>query len=541
MLKYDKGDINFMASDAGIGLNGYLQVAQDATLQINTGYLAVMSNGYTDLKPGSSLIIDAGGRLILTAGAFAYIGPGSTLRIGKRGKLELNNNSQLMIAQGARLVFEEGALAVCGSNSVIDIYGICTINNAVLTSQTTSGFWHGIIVHGDGYPGNDLSHQSYVQLKNGVVIENAECGIYVQANGLVKAIANAFDDDSHPSCRFINNKKALIFETVAYTTNKNLSSFSNCEFITDNNWPVPSVNPETFVEIIKTKGIAFKGCKFLNSQPAAGEVAYRGKGILCNEGGEFSVTSRCLGTMYPCNQWDRNVFEGLFYGIRASNNDYGLSNIIIKDAEFYNNHRPILLEGQDLRATILSNNFIIGPLASGSMPEPGDPHCLPDDENYPFCEIIDDYISYCMYLNGCTEYKIQENNFYNLDGTPYTIPGLIINSSGGSPNEVYNNYFNELSVATIAIGSNSSFWGKSNIPISYTAGLKYKCNEYGDNIYDIAVVNGEIASLQGEQEDDFYVPAGNTFEHNYINNGYDCEFYIYNSFPSSEFFYCYDP
>ncbi|MBI4646922.1 MAG: S8 family serine peptidase [Bacteroidia bacterium] len=434
------------------------------------------------------------------------IEPGSKLTI--TSIIRFDPNSKIIVKQGAILELDEAIL----TNS----------------SGCYNHFWQGIIVEGSVQPGNDLSHQGYVELKNGTVIENAECGIYVVANGLVKAIANAFDDDNHPSCRFINNKKALMFETTGYeyTPYKNLSSFSNCEFITNENWSYPSLYPESLVDINRTTGISFEGCKFQNSQPANVQVANRGKRILCTEGGEFSVTSRCIGMMYPCIQRDRNLFEGLFYGIEVLNDYCGVSKITIKDAVFYNNHRGILLEGQYLIADVLLNDFIIGPLATGDLPVPGDPHCPPEDIDWPYCWDLYETISYCVYLNGCTGYKVQENKFYNNSSTKYQIPGLIIKSSGDVPNEVYKNQFDGMSVSCITTGQNSELVADDDM------GLKYKCNHFKDNKYALAVIEGTIAMRQREYDGDLdiSIPVGNIFDHLYdpVIVGYNSEFYVGN-------------
>lgn len=120
-----------------------------------------------------------------------------------------------------------------------------------------------------------------------------------------------------------------------------------------------------------------------------------------------------------------------------------------------------------------------------------------------------------LYLDACTGYQVQENNFssdYNQLSNHYAkCYGLVINNSGPDDNMIYNNYFHKITYATQAQGQNRSKDGNS--------GLTIKCNDYLDNYQDVAVTaynTGDLYGVknwQGSNANLVTAPAGNTFSH----------------------------
>ncbi len=93
--------------------------------------------------------------------------------------------------------------------------------------------------------------------------------------------------------------------------------------------------------------------------------------------------------------------------------------------------------------------------------------------------------------------------------------GIIVNNSGGDPNEIYNNHFSHIGYGIIAQNLNRN--------TSDTTGLCIKCNDFYTTIYDIIInqagnnPNWGIARNQGWkllQTD----PAGNTFSKNHSSS-----------------------
>jgi len=160
---------------------------------------------------------------------------------------------------------------------------------------------------------------------------------------------------------------------------------------------------------------------------------------------------------------------------------------IIEDNEFKANLRSIYLSG------------VLESLVTGNVFNPWD-GTIPVDED-----------SYCMYLDHCTDYTVEYNNFYYAGSEPDpTGIGLIINNSGQYYNEIYNNTFINLEYATLAQGNNKS--GDPDV------GLIVKCNDYEYNDHDIAVTSDDvplpgIARNQGA-EGPHTMQAGNRFSLN---------------------------
>lgn len=120
-----------------------------------------------------------------------------------------------------------------------------------------------------------------------------------------------------------------------------------------------------------------------------------------------------------------------------------------------------------------------------------------------------------LYLDACTGYQVEENEFYSNYHPTYTSTysrsyGLVVNNSGPEDNMIYNNNFHNLGYATIAQNQNRDK--------ARQTGLQYKCNVFQDNYKDIAVtwdgdpsVNNGIAENQGSKTTEVTAPAGNLF------------------------------
>ena len=128
-----------------------------------------------------------------------------------------------------------------------------------------------------------------------------------------------------------------------------------------------------------------------------------------------------------------------------------------------------------------------------------------------------------LYLDNCTGYTVQENNFYNTDAYPYPDEivsiGITVNDSEDNLNMIYRNTFDGLHMGILAQNRNR---GTSN-----GTGLKLKCNKCTNNRGDFAVTadtetaNKGISIHQGAYiPGDKTAPAGNLFSHANNNNPY---------------------
>jgi hypothetical protein len=184
------------------------------------------------------------------------------------------------------------------------------------------------------------------------------------------------------------------------------------------------------------------------------------------------------------------VFTGLYDGIRAYTSNPART-VSIKDCLFSENLRSVYLVTQ-MEAIVTGNTF------------------HPWNDDVPFGEQ-----SYCLYLDYCNDYTVEENVFVHTGHDPTGI-GLVINNSGPYNNEIYLNTFTNLEYATLAQNCN-----RSSDP---DIGLAIKCNDYWENFQDIAVTAWEevqypgIARNQGAAGGSTADQAGNLFSQNYNGN-----------------------
>ncbi|MFH1160086.1 MAG: NosD domain-containing protein [bacterium] len=130
----------------------------------------------------------------------------------------------------------------------------------------------------------------------------------------------------------------------------------------------------------------------------------------------------------PCSNPVTTSFSTLNYGVLTYNT--GPTNAIkIEKSAFTDNRRGIYLGNADY-ATVTANSFQI-PVWTGSD------------------------TCYGLYLGSCTGYHVEGNEFNAPNNTlfqpglltPIEEIGLIVDNSGGQPNEIYRNYFENLDIA----------------------------------------------------------------------------------------------
>jgi len=277
--------------------------------------------------------------------------------------------------------------------------------------------------------------------------------------------------------------------------NPQQSMIRNVTFITQGPFCDHLSTPQTFVSLFDIKGLVFQACNFTNDNNGEDSIfpapITSGIGITSIDA-SFSVIEQCTGSIVPCQQWISSVFNDLYYGIKAENTN-PTNTILINKCEFNRIHRGIYLSGVDF-PQITSSSF---KLPKFYMQNSG-----PDTV-------------YGLYLNACTGYKVQENQFMKINGWSGVLCksfiGTIINNSGINPNEIYNNSFNNIGIGILAQSINRSQDGKT--------GLCLKCNDFNKTAYDQAVTNQGlplttiwgISHYQGAPSPNDTSPAGNSF------------------------------
>lgn len=163
----------------------------------------------------------------------------------------------------------------------------------------------------------------------------------------------------------------------------------------------------------------------------------------------------------------------------------------IKNSIFDRNYRGAYLSGINY-AEAIRNTFIMKP------------------------DLEDTDTIYGLFLDKSTGYLVEENRFScrgNRMIQGVSIPmrefGLVVDSSGSLPNEIYKNYFDSLDMAIVA--------QRQNRHPDDSTGLVIKCNHYFNNNFDEVVTgnytsgNDGIAEKQGALTEFTSDGAGNLF------------------------------
>ncbi|NOY96967.1 MAG: T9SS type A sorting domain-containing protein [Chlorobi bacterium] len=395
-------------------------------------------------------------------------------------------NAKLTLLPGCELnMFTEAKIIVKRTAELV-------IDDAMITDNNNQ-LWKGINVWGNANQGQSYSYQGNVKIINGGMIENAVCGIqtikfnettsapdYNYTGGMVFA-----DGGTFKNCR-------VAAKFWRYNYNLGSSFFRDCQFITNSNM-LPSTDPDVFIKASNLSRLTVIGSGFTDSRSVASPVEL-------TSGIEASDTYL---RVYPYGS-QKCAFTNLYNGIRVYAHTPEKT-VWIKDNLFTDNFHSIYL------------STVMEPTVTGNEFTPwGGPTGDPDN-------------SYCLYVDYCTGYTIEENIFSHEGIHPKGI-GLVINNSGSNNNEIYNNEFINLEFATLAQNNNRGLFDFE--------GLVIKCNDYDDNSNDIAVTSNElvaypgIAKHQGAPGPTNY-QAGNLFSLN--NNGIN--FSDYSTFKESPITY----
>jgi hypothetical protein len=378
----------------------------------------------------------------------------------------------IIITSGVKLEITCEVLMPVEGKIIVESNGELVIDGGIVKSAHND-LWQGIEVWGDPLAAQHIPlYHGMVQIINGGRIENAVIGVRAGSSdtpGKGGGIVLAADAE------FVNNRTCVMFDPYSFT---NTGNFSNCTFIrSDDLLGQGDQGVFSLVKLNNVDDVTFSNCHFINDT----DFDYVGSGIE-----SFNSIFRLLGectSPIDCTAWDHGSFSNLEYGIYATATN-ATDFAYIKHTDFVDNYKGVYLSGMT-GALVMDCNFEV---------------------NTPF--VTDG--GYGLYLDNCTGYTIEENNFFH-SGSPRTGVGLIVNNSGGAPNEIYRNWFTGLQQGVSAQELNRNFMA---FP---PQGLQILCCEFEDCDADILVPRSSlsrwgIAPGQGANSQNLEDMAGNLFD-----------------------------
>ncbi|MFH1320542.1 MAG: hypothetical protein ABII90_07810 [Bacteroidota bacterium] len=411
-------------------------------------------------------------------------------------------NMTFRFGPGAVVILEKGTSSFSGSK--------LTLDNTIFTTFNCCEdvyMWNGIQVWGYDYQSQlgANTKQGCLIVQNNSLIENARIAAqakrpgynYGYNGGIIKATNSTFRNNGNAVLLWDYDNTLPVPPFVLIN---NISFFRNCTFITTGQLNDPNeqgyYNMRSFVVLNSVDGINFHGNTFKNAAYNIFPVEARGNGIY-GLNSSFRVLPLCTDPppiIYPCHELQPNTFTGLLRGIRSITSS-AFDAVIIDGNEFSNNMYGAFLSGHEF-SVVTSNQFDVGTSYNNTIVN-----------------------STGLYLQGCSGYKVQDNNFFASYQHPNI--GAIIRESGTDDNVIYNNTFSNLAVGCEALELND------DVSVQFK-GLQIRCNELNNNQYHIYVIDGEISREQGFCDgSNSQSPAGNTFTHTcpfppsdyYLNKG----------------------
>ena len=424
-------------------------------------------------------------------------------------------------------VLPGGTLTISGDtihmpkNGVISVEpgGRLIVNNAVITNDCDQCFWQGIQARGNTSLPQLLANQGWVTINNSV-IEHAVIGVandntavgFGTTGGVIQATNSSF----------IDNHNGATFDVYdnwhGSTLFSNLSYFTNCTFLLDNNYKGDKMNyPMTnFVSLHDVEGISFSGCSFLNRDTMHLDKG-KGEGIHSVNSG-FNVGPWCplsgMCSTCPCTTTlHRSHFGGLINGIALSSVMGYDPTVSIDQTDFDSIGVGVNVSVQNNVSTTRCN-FNVG---NGVGVVDVSAGC---------------YQNIGIYTHNVSQFRIEANDFEGApSGMAATVSnwhnlGAVVANVGLTTNTVYSNSFDSLTEGVYAIGDNY--------------GVRVSCNAFSNNTNDILVGNDGTSTFQGIYPSmGAELPArsaGNTFSgsiKNVVNNTAEHIDYCYDTLYSS--------
>ena len=412
--------------------------------------------------------------------------PGNITYNSLQGVQVINANSlpkpfgTITIKPGANVLIKNGSLTPAANGKIIvEPGGKLRMECVEITTYNSSVLWDGIEVWGNKNQmqtigSNNLSmNQGILELQS-CKITHAKVGVLVgkrlgagnfsyyngdagSGGGIVKVKSTRFNDNW--KCVYMSPK------TPPYSGTQNLSTFEDCFLETNSNFfqQYPGAT-NVLVELRGVREVKFYGNRFKFFQ---------------NSNLNQYDTTICLKASYssiwtkrPTGGGINNSFELAYYGIYMNNSSFSkieVCQFTCINGIYANNSANDKIVNNSINLNYVNN----GPYNAG--------------------------IRTGLYLNACTNFKVEKNTFYSATSSPYTTEGICVNNSGVLPNQIYNNTFNALDQGIWCQGTNYNAQSLTG------DGLKLNCNVFTNCDFNIGVQTpfsppnntGGIATTQG--------------------------------------------
>jgi hypothetical protein len=276
-----------------------------------------------------------------------------------KGTVNIESGGTLTITSKIRLAKQATIIVKRGGKLIIDGG---TLTNAQGCNQS---FWEGIYVWGDktksqytASGGYNHTDQGYLEIKNNSRIENARNAIRT-----VKLNTNQTLDDNYTggiviasNSSFYNNYRSAEFRSYRNfnpisptVTLNNVSSFTNCQFVTDDKLKEVGVYPLAFLTMWSVKGVGIKDNKFKCSYVGYTDTQ-RGKGITSLDA-VYDITKTTTPGI-------GNGFENLDVAVELTNSASApVATNYISYNSFTNNRHGVYSSGFGIAPNITYNNF----------------------------------------------------------------------------------------------------------------------------------------------------------------------------------------
>ncbi|HMQ77728.1 MAG TPA: T9SS type A sorting domain-containing protein [Flavobacteriales bacterium] len=385
---------------------------------------------------------------------------------------------ELRLPAGAHITAQDLTFAFSTDAAlVIEPGASLTCTNCTFTSACEGEWWKGIRVEGTTSDGTQSQqYQGRLSLWSSEV-RNAVVGVWCAR----ELTPNASDPDHYggrvftSNSTFRNNITGVRIERfhriVGGNEFYNLCTFSNTEFITDADWPDMAISPLCHARLTDVNGVRFGGCAFRNNDHTAFQLKRRGWGIYA-----FDATFTCKGGM----NYADHTFDNLSIGVLAFAPD--MTKVYEVDGMgFHNNAYYGLIDFQGRQPVVTNNEF----------------HTLTTD-------VLPGGTASCgMYLWSSEGYTVERNTFLGDPNALSPTVGIWFRGPAVDNNQIYDNDFDGLTVATSAYGNHV---GPSPPGTGTKPGLQWLCGDHGqslDNTYDQIVLPDQsgIGNIQADQGD----------------------------------------
>lgn len=345
--------------------------------------------------------------------------------------------------------------------------------------------WQGIFVEGftNDHTQSWTSSEIHARLlvEEGSMIEFAETGItsgnpdLSNSSGGIVRLDEAIIKDCILGVEFMAYQR-LVGTTDVYTR----SFIRESSFRTTADW-FGSQNPFAFALVLSSSGTNFDANVFENEVPSMFDIDDRGVGI-------YAINSNiqnewtCSSPQNPCPTQDivQSEFSNLYCGILGWGFGSNTRTVTDHHSLYKNNFLGVRIDGKDY-PEILDGEF----------------------------QVMSEVDATGIYLNGSTGYTVQNNSFETYNGLSNNRNiGIYVNESGIANNEIYRNFFTDITRGGVAVGINA------DTSLFSVPGLDWLCNDFEKPIHQADIyVDGWISEEQGLCNIVSSSPAGNKFSY----------------------------